>query len=133
MTDLLVADPPDAAADIRLAGRGIRLVAFLIDTVLFACLRIPGAIFRLARSASLGALADTLLVLVFVGLLIWLLALRGQTPGKMLMKVAIVDPATGLPPGFLHAAVIRGGPQSVLSFVNPILGGVFLLVDSLCI
>jgi uncharacterized RDD family membrane protein YckC len=133
MTDLLFADAPEAAVDVSLAGRGVRLVAFLIDAVLLACIQLPGAIFRLAGNATLALASDAILLIAFAALVIWLLAIRGQTPGKILMKIAIVDPATGFPPGYLHAAVIRQGPQTVLGFVNPILGGAYLLVDSLFI
>ena len=59
-----------------------------------------------------------------------LLGTRGQTIGKMLIKIAIVDKIDKTPPGFVRAALIRQLPTMILTTFLPRLAGVYLLVDS---
>src|SRR5262249_39703385 len=115
MSSIIAPDSSDTVVGWRVAGRARRLVAFVIDTALFAATSIPGAILRSTGNAAFGNVSSGLLLLALAGVQIWLLAARGQTVGKIPLKVAIVDPATGLPPGYLRAAVIRQGPQTALS------------------
>ena len=53
----------------------------------------------------------------------------GQTIGKLILKIAIVDHIDGMPPGFVRAALIRQLPLMVVSLFTPafILG--YLFVD----
>lgn len=133
MTSLLIADSTDVAVSYSLAARWRRLAAFAIDSVLFAAVSIPRFIFGLVGMDALGAVISTVLMVALLGLAIWLLAVRGQTPGKIVMRVAIVDPIDGLPPGFLRASVIRGGPQAILGFVLPLVALIYLVVDGVFI
>jgi len=129
----IVTDSPDIAAEYTLAGRGMRLLGFVVDSLLFIVVSGARVIIRAAGYDTLATVMGTCLLLALAGLQIWLLATRGQTPGKILTKMAIVDPVTGFPPGFLRAAVIRQGPQTLLSFVYAPAGLAYLLVDSLFI
>ncbi len=113
----------------QLAGRGRRLNAFLVDVV-FALIAIALAeVFRQARIPFLDVLPD----LAFAVFQSWLLAIRGQTVGKILLKIAIVDPELKIPPGFIRASLFRYGVQGVLSQVYPLGFFVFTVVDSLFI
>jgi uncharacterized RDD family membrane protein YckC len=98
----------------RLAGRGRRLVATLIDALL-----VPTLTLVLAMIAGVMEDAEDyqdtrwmlyVLLLAVLSYLIlngfWLLR-RGQTIGKRLMKVAIVSTATGQRPPFWKLIVIR--------------------------
>jgi len=134
MTSVLaIGSPGDAPLEYTLAGRGRRLVSYLIDLALFAAISLPRLLFRPAGAGGVGDVIANVLLLAYAGLQIWLLAIRGQTPGKIVMKVAIVDPETALPPGYLRAAVIRQGPQSVLSLLYPLIGGIYSIIDALLI
>jgi len=134
MTSLLVDEPPQTEI-IHVARRGARFVAKLIDFGLVAVFALVGQISELlfGPRAPLSVALTAILSLAFWAVSIWLLAIRGQSPGKIVMKVAIVDPDSAFPPGYLRAAVIREGPLIVLSVVNPFSSFVYLLVDSVFI
>jgi uncharacterized RDD family membrane protein YckC len=121
MTLLLTADLPDPATQRTLAGRFTRLGAILVDMCLLA----------------VGRLMPPLVFLVWLLLLfavnLWGILMHGQSIGKFLLKIAIVDPDTNLPPGYMRAAVIRSGPQGILSLLFPVAGLVYLVVDGLFI
>jgi uncharacterized RDD family membrane protein YckC len=121
MTLILTDDLPDPATQRTLASRRARLGAFVIDVIL-----IDG-----------GLLMPPLLAAVWLVLLVvlnvWGVLMHGQTVGKLLMKIRIVDPDTNLPPGFMRAAVIRSGPQTILAMTFPVAGLVYMVVDGLCI
>jgi uncharacterized RDD family membrane protein YckC len=121
-----------------LARRGDRLFAAGFDLLL--CVLIVGAAFLIP--AALGydpqAAGSARLVVWGVGLLAltliqWaLVSLRGQTLGKMLASVRIVNYDDGANPGFLRAVVMRGLVPSLITAV-PCLGIVFGLIDILSI
>jgi len=125
------ADTPPAT----LASRGNRLLAFVIDN----SLAIVGA--PLLRTVIPPGVASSTIIAIVAGL--WLLALaitqimllgmRGQSIGKYITRAAIVDQFSNEPPGYLRAAVIRQGPQAVLSNFFPITGVLYLVLDGLFI
>ena len=53
--------------------------------------------------------------------------------GKCSLKIAIAEQETNLPPGYIRAAVIRSGPQTVLSMVFPIAALAYIVIDGLFI
>ena len=71
------------------------------------------------------------LLLVVINL--WGILMHGQSIGKFIFKIAIVDPDTNLVPGYMRAAVIRSGPQVILSMLFPVAAFVYLVVDGLFI
>jgi uncharacterized RDD family membrane protein YckC len=61
-----------------------------------------------------------------------LLSLRGQTLGKALMSVRVVDHDDGRNPGFVRVILLRQLLPGVITAL-PCLGKVFWLADCLCI
>ena len=114
---------PAPAADPRLAGRGERFRAFLVDALL-------GAIFyALMKYQPFGLLAAALGAVGFVALLIgqWvLLATQGQTVGKKLVGLRIVRLDTGNNGGFTTNVLLRTWLNGVLCLIP-----LYFLADSL--
>jgi len=127
-----------AAGALRLAERGTRLAAVLLDGLLI----LPAAIIG-GLGAVLGRSADGKpgpmfgvamglvgLWVIAVGVYqIYLLSTRGQTVGKRWMKVRVVK-LDGSLPGFVHAVLLRVFVNGLIGAV-PYLGGVYGLVDIL--
>ena len=121
MTLIMTAELPDPATQRTLAGRGARLVAFLVDGILAAL----GQFFP----PLVGGLWFLLLAVINL----WGILMHGQSIGKFLLKIAIVDPDTNLVPRYMRAAVIRSGPLVILSMLFPAAAVVYLVVDGLFI
>jgi uncharacterized RDD family membrane protein YckC len=122
--------------DPNLAGRGSRLMAVLIDGLLFCVCCIPGGIMLWVGADNdndtLKIIGGILIGLVFLALLviqIYLLSSRGQTIGKKMMSVKVVKYDDGSNPGFVHACLLR---LIVPGFINgiPIIGYLFPIVDA---
>jgi uncharacterized RDD family membrane protein YckC len=126
-----------------LAGRWTRLGATLIDALLaglaFGLLAVisPINIFRPSLAATSGGIAVLLvqnLVIGFVLFLVihgYLIATRGQTVGKALLKIRIVR-SDGSPASFGRIVGLRYLTTSVLASV-PVIGSIYALVDVLFI
>jgi uncharacterized RDD family membrane protein YckC len=131
----------------QLAGRGTRLLAKIIDSIIMGVLWIPfmlggglaavmssgleegsdptGLIVTLLGSMSISGL----LTLIFVVVQIYLLSKDGQTVGKKLTKIRIVKLETGQNGGFMPNVILRAlVPVIINSFT-----GIFSLVDALFI
>jgi uncharacterized RDD family membrane protein YckC len=109
------------------AKRRIRLGAFTIDQAIAA------AAIWLAKYLALGV-AGILLNLCVLLLYIYqivLLGTRGQTIGKMILKIAIVDRIDNTPPGFVRAALIRQVPLMVVSLFAPAFALVYIILDAI--
>jgi len=129
---ILESSSPDSVPT-QLAGRGRRLVAFLLDAVIFAIGPLLDVVLRTAGQPSVGNALRLLWTVAVLAVQVWLLATRGQTIGKILLQMAIVDVDTKLPPGFLRASVIRQGFQGLLGQLYPLAFLAFIVVDSLFI
>jgi uncharacterized RDD family membrane protein YckC len=125
-----------------LAGRWIRLGATLIDAVVAAlafgliALVSPINVFRpsLAASSGVWLLLVQNLVLGFILFLVihgYLIATRGQTVGKALLKIRIVR-SDGSPASFARIVGLRYLTTSVLASI-PLIGTIYGLVDVLLI
>jgi uncharacterized RDD family membrane protein YckC len=125
-----------------LAGRGTRLGAALIDMVIavlalgLLALLTPINIFKPPVGASSGMwmLALQNLIVGFILFLVvhgYLLATRGQTVGKALLKIRIVR-SDGSPASFARIVGLRYLTTSVLASI-PMVGGIYGLVDTLLI
>ncbi len=125
-----------------LAGRGTRLGATLIDAVLagltFGLLALvsPINVFKPAVTAggSLWMLMVQNLVIGFILFLVihgYLLATRGQTVGKSLLKIRIVR-SDGSPASFGRIIGLRYLTTSALASI-PVIGSIYGLVDVLLI
>lgn len=122
-----------------LAGRGVRLLAVLLDAL------IAGAAFwilsrvtplsfspapgvNLVRFLAVNGLVGFIIFIVLHG---YLLATRGQTIGKLLLKVRIVR-SDGSRASLLRILGLRFLPTTVISLI-PLIGGLYAVVDSLLI
>ena len=117
-----------------LASRQSRLLAFAIDAALYLVASRP--VLRTALSVgSVGAVSLVAAIWVLaVGITqIMLLGLRGQTVGKRITKIAVVDQYSTDLVGYVRVALVRQGPQGILSLFFPTLGSVYLIVDGLFI
>jgi len=118
-----------------LASRRSRLLAFVIDMALYAAGSRPLLQSVLPQSAAT--------VIVPTVAAVWLLALavtqivllctRGQTVGKRVTRIAIVDQFSNDLVGYLRVAVVRQGPQTILSLFFPTVGLAYLILDGLFI
>lgn len=128
------------AADV-LAGRGERLGASLIDGVISLLIFLPLAAltgyFGKVMAAARGGEAISLLAmagyvaLAFVVVQGYPLARTGQTWGKKLLSIRIVDLHGGQPP-LWRLIVLRYLLTQLLSLV-PVAGNVYALLDALFI
>jgi uncharacterized RDD family membrane protein YckC len=118
------------------ANRGDRLTAVLIDWgIAVIPVGIGFALTRRSPGTGGAALSNWQLWVVPAAILLiqyTLLSLRGQTLGKLAMRVRIVRVSDGGNPGFVRAVVLRNMVRHVLIAV-PVLGGLFALADILAI
>lgn len=122
------------------ADRVKRLVAFIIDYVIFAALAwlTLGAsvlsVFSMGSIPALGfgVMAFGVLVLAYVGVQGFLLTTRGQTLGKIAMGIRIVRFEDGGNPGFVKAVLLRWLLWGLISRFG-LLGKIAMLVNFLFI
>jgi len=134
------APAPGAGAPVELAGRGTRLLAVILDSLIAFALALPGLIvlgvsgaFSQPDDPNPAVLAGglALLGLCLLGLLgvqIWMLSTRGQTIGKRIMGVKIVKFDDHSNPGFVHAFLLRSFVNGLIGGI-PVVGGIYSLVD----
>ena len=121
-----------------LAGRFTRLVAQGVDSVLALVVAFVAPLLYADPSGSTTATANVRLALCLGGSLtlfavqMTLLSLRGQTLGKMILNIRIVDHDDESNPGFVRAVCWRVLVPAFLGAV-PLLGLLFVLLDVLCI
>nr|WP_297524918.1 RDD family protein [uncultured Roseateles sp.] len=138
----VVADVEGPDAGEVLAGRGIRFVAMIVDTViLIVAIQLLSLIPALgALIASSGARASFLTLnlesmilglLVFFAIQAWPLVSRAQTLGKMLCKLRIVR-SDGSKPDAVRLLVLRYGIGYLLN-INLTLSFIYGVVDALLI
>ncbi|MCA9774171.1 MAG: RDD family protein [Myxococcales bacterium] len=136
--------PVERASRARLAGIGHRAIALGLDFALLGALRLAwwsrdaGLEYRAGPwgrgwwvDGSLDAMARTPVLelpLLYTLVTVVLVAWRGQSPGKFLAGIRVVN-AQGRPPGFVRAALreLIGKPLSALFFG---LGYVWAIFDS---
>jgi uncharacterized RDD family membrane protein YckC len=124
-----------------LAGRGTRFLAILIDALLagvaFGVIALLTPINVFNPKSGTSGFMGVLLIQVVLGFVIflvihgYLLATRGQTVGKALLKIRIVR-SDGSPATFARIVGLRYLPTSVLAPI-PLVGALYGLVDSLLI
>ena len=123
-----------------LAGRGRRLVATLLDALIaalaFELLTLVTPLTWAPPSGS-GGLVRALLLNLVVGFILflvlhgYLLATRGQTIAKMLLKIRIVR-SDGSPASFARIVGLRYLPTTAIAWI-PLVGALYGLIDSLLI
>ena len=140
----------------ELASPWIRLVAWLIDVLIYFVITMVALIIGFV-TADVG-IRDldfdtgfflTIVVIIGITLLAFLvvfivqmvlLATRGQTIGKIIMKIRIVDAQTGAHPVWARLILLRtivngliSGALNVIPVVGQGLGGLYFIIDSLFI
>ncbi len=141
VTDTRYAPPQAAVVDVEpagsgpgtLAGRGRRLAAVVIDSLLFA----PVGLAALASDAPMDSLAFILVAIAALWLIavaviqLYLLNKSGQTIGKRLLKVRIVrKDGSRVSLGRLFG--LRYLAPTAIGAI-PVIGSVFSLADALAI
>lgn len=138
-----VADVIADGNELDLADRGTRLGAAIIDGLLMLAINIPimwlGGYFTqvMATAQSGGPPFGTLLLWTLIGFVLFVvvqgvpLNQSGQTWGKRLLKIRIVD-LNGNKPPFANLIALRYLPISIASLI-PVLGPIASLVDALFI
>ena len=128
---------PDAmgVSTSQLASPWARLAAVIIDVLLYAVL--SGVLFFILEVASKQDPAVTGFTIIGANLALFviqmvLLGMRGQTIGKILLRVRIVDAQTGGHPGWARIVLLRTVVNWILSGI-PFIGWIYWLVDSLFI
>ena len=119
---------------IELAGRGTRLIAYLIDTLLYLIAIVP-VIFSIERNPD----AEPTMAVTFMSVLIITLTITnfvwlhryGQTIGKRLSSIKIVRSDYSRA-GLLRIIFLRALPIGLLSNI-PGVGGVIAILDPLLI
>jgi uncharacterized RDD family membrane protein YckC len=125
----------------QLAGRGSRFAAALIDGIISLAIMLPLQInfgvlanFPNIKPLSAGETAGW----AVAGFVLWcalhsyFLATRGQTIGKRLVGIQIVDAATGRQAPFAKLIFARYLPTAVVANI-PFVGGLVALLDALMI
>ena len=118
----------------ELASPWVRLAAVIIDGLIYFAVAIVAAIigfFAIGAETGAVVLAVLAFIIVFVIQMV-LLGSRGQTLGKIAMKVRAVDSVTGMHPGWARLVLLRTLLNGILTSI-PFVGGIYWLVDSLFI
>lgn len=123
--------PPQAMGTGRLAGRLTRLVAVIIDSLLFLPAGILVGIMDADGGDAVAMIFAAIWFLAVVAVQIYMLVTRSQTVGKRAMKVRIVR-ADGSRISFGRIFGLRYLVPALIGAI-PIVGGIFSLVDSLFI
>lgn len=118
----------------ELASPWVRLAAWIVDGLIYFAVVVVAAIvgfFLAGGGGGATILAIVAFIIVFVVQLV-LLGSRGQTIGKIALKVRIVDSQTGIHPGWARIVFLRTILNGILTGI-PFVGGIYWLVDSLFI
>lgn len=123
------------AAELELGGRGVRLLAQIIDFLTSCLVMLPGgALLLMGGGSRSGVISLAGMGLIGLGVVIlfviqiYLLTTCGQTIGKKLMNVRIVVFDDETNPGFVKAFLLRVFVNGLIGAV-PFLGYIYFLVD----
>ena len=122
MTDYSTAGPPAGGASGPRAGFGPRLLAAIVDSLILGA--VSGVSFGVAGqrgSQGIGTIVAIIYYSYFEG------SPSGQTVGKRLMKIRVIDAASGGPLGFGKAFLRYIG--KVISSIPCLLGFFWMLWD----
>ncbi|MCY4651763.1 MAG: RDD family protein [Dehalococcoidia bacterium] len=132
-------DLPPVEQASELASPWARLAAVIIDGLIVG---IPSLLFWLLAFASLISegdesslalvLASLVIIIVIFIIQMVLLGTRGQTIGKIALKIRIVDAQTGAHTGWPRLVLLRAIVNAILTSI-PFLGTIYWIVDSLFI
>ena len=142
----------------ELASRWARLAARIIDLLIALAVVVPAAligflvagiaysppgvpVIALENLFIVGPIALAAFLVVSV-VQLYLLGTRGQTAGRIVMKVRVVDARTGEHPGWARLVLLRAilqvlivGALNSIALLNPIagisMGAIYAIIDSL--
>ena len=132
-------DLPQNEPGSELASPWVRLAAVIIDGLIYVAIVV---VFVIIAALTSGAgqsdeefplaiiLAAAVAVIIFLVIQMVLLGTRGQTIGKIALKIRIVDVQTGDHPGWARLVLLRAIVNGILTSI-PFLGFIYFLVDSL--
>ena len=135
-----VAADTTATLELEPASRWLRLGAALLDGMIAGLLMLPGFFIVMAAGAfthsnqpntplliaGFGAIG--LAFIILLGVQIYLLTTRGQTMGKKLLGIKIVNFDDEANPGFVKAFLLRMFVNGLIGSI-PMIGFVYSLVD----
>ena len=130
--------PPNQSAS-ELASPWARLAAVIIDGLIYIAVVVAFAIIAALTLSSNQSdeefplaiiLAAAVAVIIVLIIQMVLLGTRGQTIGKIALKIRIVDAQTGAHPGWPRLVLLRAIVNGILTGI-PFLGGIYWIVDSL--
>jgi uncharacterized RDD family membrane protein YckC len=122
------------------ASRWLRLGSAILDSIISSFFLLPGlgslfvaGIFNKPHQPTtpfiiIGICAFAFGALILLGIQIYLLSTAGQTMGKKLLGLRIVNYADGTNPGFVKAFLLRSFVNGLIGCV-PIVGPLYSLVD----
>jgi uncharacterized RDD family membrane protein YckC len=134
------AEVRDVVQKLRLGGRGERLGAAIIDGLILLAILLPAMFFGgyfsgimqgVRPAFGMQALWVLIGFAIFVAVQGYPLAQGGQTWGKKLLKLKIVD-LDGAQPDFLRLIGFRYGSTQLVSLI-PVVGSIYAFVDVLFI
>ena len=130
-------DQSPASLGVVHAGFGVRFLAALIDGVVIGLIGgvlgllagIPGTVLD-SEIVSLAAsgFAQLFAVIIAVAYYVYFIGSRGQTPGKMALKIKVIKVDTQQAPGYLNA-FLREAVGKFLSAIVLFLGYFWMLWD----
>ncbi|HEY4246180.1 MAG TPA: RDD family protein [Lacunisphaera sp.] len=135
-----ITEPGVATLELEPASRWLRLGAALLDGIVSSILMTPGFAVMMSAGfftnpdhpntplllAGFGVLGFGFLILM--GIQIYLLTTRGQTIGKKLLAIKIVNFEDEANPGFVKAFLLRSFVNGLIGSI-PFVGAVYSLVD----
>jgi uncharacterized RDD family membrane protein YckC len=135
---------PTVVAGLELASRWLRLGAYLLDSIIGCLLISPGFVVLMMAGifsnpdhpnpalllAGFATVGGGVLILLVVQ--IYLLVTRGQTLGKMLLGIKIVNFEDEENPGFVKVVLLRLFVNGLIGAV-PFVGLAYSFADVLCI
>lgn len=134
------ANVADVFEEMRLADRGMRFVGALIDGIILLAILVPlmfvGGYFTMVMSGQQPGFGTQIGwgvvgIVVFIVVQGYPLKATGQTWGKKLLKMKIVD-LDGKQPEFTRLLALRYLSTQVISLI-PVAGGIYSLVNVLFI
>ena len=122
--------PSEGFSDNRLATRGSRFAAVMVDTLILGVMAIPFLIF-MQSAKTLGYAISGVLGLGYSITTILFVARYGQTIGKRVMKIRI-ERLDGTVASFWRIILLRAGVVGLLGLI-PVVGSLISIVDALMI
>ena len=127
--DYIPSDQPLEGQSSELASPGARFMAYIIDVLIVLAVFFP-ILFLPLLLADAGIAFGIMATIAIVIVQFVLLGTRGQTVGKILLKIRIVDARTGEHSGWARLVLLRSIVNGILiAIMGP--GTIYFVVDSL--